>query len=187
MKPWLGNGFHIDEPFYGTPLPIIGGFPSQKDTVTLWRHCNFYHARTQPVDITEIMQSWWRLQMETFSALLAICAGNSPVPGEFPAQKQWRGALMFSLICVWINGWVNNCGDLRRYRTHCDVTVMGMLCVTALYVIVKSASNLSNNKVPSYFSSLHKKVSQKRFVLKTQSSRLQKNEPDETIIGKCSL
>ena len=25
---------------------------------------------------------WWRHQMETFSALLAICAGNSPVPGE---------------------------------------------------------------------------------------------------------
>ena len=31
--------------------------------------------------------SWWRHQMETFSALLAICAGNSPVPGEFPAQR----------------------------------------------------------------------------------------------------
>ena len=30
---------------------------------------------------------WWRHQMETFSALLAICAGNSPVPGEFPAQR----------------------------------------------------------------------------------------------------
>ena len=29
---------------------------------------------------------WWRHQMETFSALLAICAGNSPVPGEFPTQ-----------------------------------------------------------------------------------------------------
>ena len=42
--------------------------------------------------------------METLSALLAICAGNSPVPGEFPAQSQWRGALRFSLICVWING-----------------------------------------------------------------------------------
>ena len=37
-------------------------------------------------------ESWWRHQMETFSALLAICAGNSPVPGE----GQWRGALMFS-------------------------------------------------------------------------------------------
>ena len=33
------------------------------------------------------MCTWWRHQMETFSALLAICAGNSPVPGEFPAQK----------------------------------------------------------------------------------------------------
>ena len=34
---------------------------------------------------TEI--SWWRHQMETFSALLAICAGNSPVLGEFSAQR----------------------------------------------------------------------------------------------------
>ena len=31
--------------------------------------------------------SWWRHQMEAFSALLAICAGNSPVPREFPAQR----------------------------------------------------------------------------------------------------
>ena len=30
---------------------------------------------------------WWRYQMETFSALLAFCAGNSPVPGEFPVQR----------------------------------------------------------------------------------------------------
>ena len=29
----------------------------------------------------------WRHQMEPFSALLAICAGNSPVTGEFPAQR----------------------------------------------------------------------------------------------------
>ena len=33
------------------------------------------------------MDTRWRHQMETFSALLAICAGNSPVPGEFPAQR----------------------------------------------------------------------------------------------------
>ena len=31
--------------------------------------------------------SWWRHQMETFSALLALCAGNSPVSGEFPTQR----------------------------------------------------------------------------------------------------
>ena len=70
--------------------------------------------------------TWWRHQMETFSVLLVICARNSPVPGEFPTQSQWRGALMLSLICVWINGWVNNgeAGDLRRYRGHYVVTVM---------------------------------------------------------------
>ena len=31
--------------------------------------------------------TWWRHQMETFSALLALCAGNSPVTGEFPSQR----------------------------------------------------------------------------------------------------
>ena len=47
-------------------------------------------------------------------------------PVNSPHKGQWRGALMFSLICVWINGWVNNrqACDLRRYRTHYDVTVM---------------------------------------------------------------
>ena len=34
-----------------------------------------------------IHRTWWRHQMEAFSALLAICAGNSPVPGEFPTQR----------------------------------------------------------------------------------------------------
>ena len=35
----------------------------------------------------DVIPTWWRHQMETFSALLAICAGNSPVSGEFPAQR----------------------------------------------------------------------------------------------------
>ena len=43
--------------------------------------------------------------METFSALLAFRAGNSPVTGEFPARKPWRRALIFSLICAWTNKW----------------------------------------------------------------------------------
>ena len=47
-------------------------------------------------------------------------------PVNSPHKGQWRGALMFSLICVWINDWVNNrkAGDLRRYRVHYDVIVM---------------------------------------------------------------
>ena len=34
-----------------------------------------------------VPHTWWRHRMETFSALLALCAGNSPVTGEFPAQR----------------------------------------------------------------------------------------------------
>ena len=63
--------------------------------------------------------------METFSALLAICAANSPVIGvNSPHKGQWRGGLMFSVICTWINGWVNNgeAGDLRRHRTVIEMT-----------------------------------------------------------------
>ena len=43
-----------------------------------------------------------------------------------PHKCQWRGACVFSLICVWTNGWVNNreAGDLRRHRAHYDVTVI---------------------------------------------------------------
>ena len=91
-----------------------------RDSLLFWRP--FRLQLQQSVSV-----AWWRLQMETFSALLAICAGNSPIAVNSPHKGQWRGALMFSLLCVWINGWVNNreACDLRRYRAHCDVTVMG--------------------------------------------------------------
>ena len=42
---------------------------------------------------------WWRHQMETFSALLALCAGNSPVTGEFPPQRPVTQSFDVSLIC----------------------------------------------------------------------------------------
>ena len=43
-----------------------------------------------------------------------------------PHNRQWRGPLMFSLICAWIDGLVNNgeAGNLRRYRAQYDVIVM---------------------------------------------------------------
>ena len=54
-----------------------------------------------------------------------------------PHNGQWREALIFCLICVWMNGWVNNgkAGDLRRYRAHYNVIVM-MWCYD-----IQSASN----------------------------------------------
>ena len=64
--------------------------------------------------------------METISALLAICAGNSPVLGEFPSQRPVTRSFGVFYYLRWINGWVNNreAGDLRRYRVHYVVTVM---------------------------------------------------------------
>ena len=73
-----------------------------------------------------VFMIWWRHQIEIFSALLAICTGNSPVIGEFPAQRPMASALMFSLICVWNNKWLHNwdADDLRHHDALYDVTVM---------------------------------------------------------------
>ena len=61
------------------------------------------------------------IKWKHFPRYWPFCVGNSPVTGG-----QWRGALMFSLICAWINRSVNNreAGDLRLYRAHYDVIVM---------------------------------------------------------------
>ena len=61
--------------------------------------------------------TWWRHQLETFFRVTGHLCG------------QWRGALMLSLICAWINDWINRgeAGDLRRYRAHYIVTVLGGL------------------------------------------------------------
>ena len=70
--------------------------------------------------------AWWRHQMEISSTLLPIRAGIHRSPVNSPHKSQWRGSLVFSLICAWMNGWVDNreAGDFRRHRSHYDVTVM---------------------------------------------------------------
>ena len=47
-------------------------------------------------------------------------------PANSPYKGQWRGALIFSLICAWAIDWVNNreAGDLRRHRAHYNVAVI---------------------------------------------------------------
>ena len=67
--------------------------------------------------------------METFSALLAICAGNSPVASEFPTQRPvTRSFDVF--VDLGRNERLSKqswAGDLRRDRAHYDVTVMHIL------------------------------------------------------------
>ena len=66
------------------------------------------------------------IKWKHFPRYWPIVRGIHRSPVNSPHKGQWRGALMFSLICVWINGWANNreAGDLRRYHTHYDGTVI---------------------------------------------------------------
>ena len=66
-----------------------------------------------------------------------------------PHKGQGRGALMFSLICAWINGWVNKggAGNLRRHRAHFDVIVMKV--ITMLIGDVLGSSNDPRNDLSS--------------------------------------
>ena len=110
---------------------LIPGIESSPIIMVVWQWSLSYDA------------SWWRHQMEAFSASLVLCVGNSPVTVNSPYKGQWRGALVFSLICTWISGRVNNreAGDLRRRRAHYDVIVM-------LYAICRaSCGNLSNTTI----------------------------------------
>ena len=56
------------------------------------RHYHLNHWANHP---------WWRHQMETYSAFLALCERNPP---DSPNISQWRETLMFSMICAWTNG-----------------------------------------------------------------------------------
>ena len=70
-----------------TVAPKNGGNSNRSHEPT--KYCNWvsgnptYQCSNQPIT----KGSWWRHQMETLSALLAICAGNSPVTGEFPTRR----------------------------------------------------------------------------------------------------
>ena len=113
---------------------------------SLWRHRNVdciagCASLTQTIELVNV--KWIALANETviynishcyvmtWACLMTSSNGNifrviGPCAGEFPHKGQWRGALIFSLICAWTNGWVNNryVGDLRRHRVHYDATVM---------------------------------------------------------------
>ena len=86
-----------------------------------------------------------------------LCGEFTGSPVNSQHKGQWRRALMFSLICVWINGWVNKreADDLRRYRAHYDVIVMennrsegarACLLIVFILVISDSIQYKSNNK-----------------------------------------
>ena len=68
------------------------------------------------------------IKWKHFPLYWPIVRGIHRSPVNSPHKVQWRGALMFSLVCAWTNGFVSNrdAGDLRRHRAHYDVTVMDL-------------------------------------------------------------
>ena len=80
IKAWQTPGDFNIVGFIITPF-IIAGYGIQ------WMSCKGKSCCLRKLYWTESGFSWWRHQMETSSALLAICAGNSQVTGEFPTQR----------------------------------------------------------------------------------------------------
>ena len=91
------------------------------------------------IDLNGVDEHWLVYRYLGIGTLLMTSSNENlfrvtgPLCGEFTGHRwiprtkgQWRGALMFSLNCAWVNGWVNNreAGDLRRHRAHYDVIVM---------------------------------------------------------------
>ena len=69
----------------------------------------------------------WKIMMVSSNGNIFRVTGHlCGEPVNSPHKGQWRGALVFTLICARINGWVNNreAGDLRRHRAHYDVIIM---------------------------------------------------------------
>ena len=84
---------------------------------TMWQECSLYQYSFNHNDV---------IKWEYFPRYWPFVRGIHWSPVNSPHKGQWRGALMFSLICAWINVWVNNreAGDLRHHRAHYDVIVM---------------------------------------------------------------
>ena len=117
----MSPGLYIKAHFLTANLTPAASFYSCHDDVIKWKH----FPRNWPF-VRKIHRS----------------------PVNFPHKGQWRGALMFSLIYVWINDWANNreAGDLRRQHGHYDVIVMARKNIVRL----ESGAVISRSNIAWY-------------------------------------
>ena len=82
-----------------------------------------------------IWRSWWRHQMENFPRNCHFVRGILRLPVNFPHKGQWRGTLVFSLICGWTNGCANgrDSGNLEPHLAHYDVALMCFVYLMSLF------------------------------------------------------
>ena len=140
-------------------MPSIYPFPSGLLHRQTLRYPDVTEVNLNDSGNVDRCKTCWRHKMETFFALLVILCGNSPVTGEFSAQRPVTRSFDFFLR-TWINGWISNreAGDFRRHRTHYDVTVMSVIkkpskpwrvckwlrCIASLLLCFQSFSHFEN-------------------------------------------
>ena len=100
----------------------IGFTPPVCPSVHIWYKralAYMYQGTLCDVLLPELISSSWKISIATIAETFNILSVN------FPHKDYWRGALMFSLIYAWKNGWTDSrdAGDLRRHHAHYDVTV----------------------------------------------------------------
>ena len=139
MGPRLHRCLHNHDVLFSLRVPEAHSVRSRSRIPRLWPRAPSHlfisrrprsHSclRKDPDFFSNVAKTpWWRHHMQTFfPRYWPFVRGIHRSPVNSSQKGQWRGALMFSLICAWINVWVNNreAGDLRRHHAHCDVIVM---------------------------------------------------------------
>ena len=120
----------------------------------LMNKANIIHNFDWPFQFPQLHYvSWWRHQMGTFSAILAIYAGNSPGPGEFPAQRSVTRSfdVFFDLrlnkrLSKHSWGWRFETLSWPLWR-HCNVGWIDALRLPAFGNIVATRNKVSNTFV----------------------------------------
>ena len=94
--------------------------------------------------------TWWRHQMETLPALLALCAGNSPVTNKFPSQRPVTRSfdVFFDLrLNKWLSkqswGWwfeTPSCSSWRHCNEICDILLVGTAPTVSWFVSLNDIS-----------------------------------------------
>ena len=113
--------------WYWTPYNLLPEIMLTKSIMTQCVTCSYWfnssrHPLKQPQHDDVIK---WK----HFPRNWPFVRGIHRSPVNFPHKGHWRGALMFSPICVWIYSWISNreAGDLRSYRAHYEVIEMKWL------------------------------------------------------------
>ena len=112
---------YLDGPFFVYMLLLLNSKQVQSLPETAITLFTYAHKRYKRYRTHDDVIKW-----KHFPRYWPFVRGIHRSPVNSPHKGQWRGALMLSLICAWINDWVNNreASDLRRHRAHYDATVM---------------------------------------------------------------